>query len=190
MADNYNSLLASIGFPAADAAYQVGQIQRKTETGAADIKAAGVEERQAIDYGLEGRGVYGSGERITRQAKQQGQEARRLSNLELAAADDLYGIQRDMNQQQAEQQARENQMAAQRSMIDELIGAKRGIIGNETGVKIGYINEESNAQHSADSGGGIDWQAIVEAIIGGGGGGSTSAGKEANAGPIKFRLPI
>lgn len=101
-AATFEQMLADVGFAGADAAWQLGQIQRRADLGRSQIGLAGEEARESIKASAEGRGVLRSGETGKKLSRQRAKEGTRLSELELAAADDVAGIQRDLYRMLAE----------------------------------------------------------------------------------------
>lgn len=115
---NYEQLLQSIGFPAADLAREAGIVGRKREVGLADVTLQGEEERRQMMADYEGRGVLNSGQRTTGIARQQAMESNKRSAIDVAAAEDLFNAQRQMEREKAAKEAEERQFALQKQMFD------------------------------------------------------------------------
>lgn len=109
----FQALMAQLGLKGEllkmDTAKRIGEIQREGEIAAPRIKEQGVEQRRAIDYGWEDRGLYRSGARLRDLALQQRGETQRLADLERNTANQVAGLNRrqaldlhDIASQQAE----------------------------------------------------------------------------------------
>lgn len=102
---SFDDLLSSLGFGAADAANQEGLIARKAALGRSQIDLQADEDRQTLNAGYEGRGVFNSGEALLGNARLEGKIANQKSAVDIAAADDYLGLQRQLQQEQAQKEA-------------------------------------------------------------------------------------
>lgn len=107
MAGDFNELLKSIGFGGADAANQEGLISRKADVARGGVDLQAYDDRQALNASLEGRGVFNSGEALTRNARLELGVANQKSAIDVAEADDFLNLQRSVQQQQAQADAQD-----------------------------------------------------------------------------------
>jgi hypothetical protein len=125
MADPYAELLNSIGFGAADAASEEGVISRKRELGQSQVELNADEERQQLNAGYEGRGVYGSGEALLGNARLEANVANQMSGLDIAAADSYLGLQRDLQREQAQKQSEDRSFNLQVELANRQFDMQR-----------------------------------------------------------------
>lgn len=98
----FDSLLSSLGFGAADAANQEGLIARKADLGKSMVTNQAAQDTKNLNAGYEGRGVLTSGEALTGNAQLQSDTANKMSQIDIATADDTLGLQRNLQQAQAQ----------------------------------------------------------------------------------------
>lgn len=179
MADQtYDQLLASIGFPAADASRESAIISRKRELGQAGVQLQGEEERRGMAADYEARGVLTSGEANLGYARQGAREANQLSQLDVAAAEDLFNVQRQMEREKAEKDAADRQFALQKTMFDEQMGLQRSQVDAQRAYQAELDRIQYQAQQEAAARNAFDWEAFVR---------WTTAASQAQ--PVKIQAP-
>lgn len=118
MAETYDQLLSSLGFGAADAALEQGQIARKVELGKSMQAISYDDQRRGLAADLEGRGVTSSGEANLGYARLEANNANQLAAIDIGAADSLIALQRRVQQQKANQEANDRAFALQQEMAN------------------------------------------------------------------------
>lgn len=113
MAGNFDELLSSLGFGAADAAAQEGLISRKADLAKGNVDLQAYDDRLGLNANLEGRGVLNSGEGLLRNARLELGVANQKSQIDVAAADDYLSMQRGLEQSQAQKDAQDRQFNLQ-----------------------------------------------------------------------------
>ena len=178
MADSYAQLLDALGFNAADAASQTGQVQRNLEWQQSQIKQQGEDARTALEANAESRGIISSGEYEKRKVRQRSEEAGAMSQAEVGAADRLQAIQRELTRSKAQaEMAKREQSLAQAAQAQSMALAQQQAQSQYDQ----YMQLLSAAQ--APTSGGLDWSGVQQYLgYGGGGYGSGVAGVAGAAG--------
>ncbi|MCX7621191.1 MAG: hypothetical protein N2037_10160 [Acidimicrobiales bacterium] len=145
-AQTFEQLLSSIGFPAAEGAAELGMIERKKALGKANIEMMGEEERRQMAADFEGRGVLLSGEANLGYARQAAREANRLTELDIAAADDTLALARRLQRAQAEKEAADREFALRQRMFDESMALQREQLATMTKLSRDQLNAEIERQ--------------------------------------------
>lgn len=155
MADSYAQLLDALGFNAADAASQTGQVQRNLEWQQSQIRQQGVDQREALEANAESRGIISSGEYEKRKTRQRSDEAGAMSQAEVGAADRLQAIQRELTRSKAQSELakREQALAAEQQAQQIALAEQQAQTQYQQ-----YMELLSAAQQP--SYGGLNWDAI------------------------------
>ena len=122
---SFDQLLSSIGFGAADASAEIGLVDRKRELGRSMVGLDFDEQRRTLDTDLESRGVLSSGEANLGIARLEANESNKLSQLDIAAADERLGIQRRVQQEKAQKEAEARALALQESLAQQQFALSR-----------------------------------------------------------------
>ena len=167
MPDAYAQLLDSLGFNAADAAQQTGQVQRNLEFEKARIAQTGEDQRRGLKADAEARGVLSSGEYHRRGARQRADEAGAYSQAEVGAADHIQGINRELQRAkaQAELAAKERAMGLEAQAQSQRLAEQAAQRDYQR-----YITELSYSQTPGGGGGGLSWDGVESYLYGGGAG--------------------
>lgn len=127
--DSFDALMKAIGFPAADAAASISRTTRDLDRGVSELALTGETERRGIRTSAESRGVLDSGATHRTLAEQAGSEARRYTDLQLGASDDIAAANQGVLRAIAEEEARRKQQEAADAMRAAGYDSEIGLIG-------------------------------------------------------------